>query len=103
MPLGWVVAIKPQPIRLRLMTVRGIMLRSRSVHFALLLGIFSAVVLAQSATITGTITDPDGGLVKDASIQFKNSSSSAMLRGTSSSKGEYSISLPAGTYDLSVA
>ena len=72
------------------------MLRSRSITFALLPGILSAVALAQSGVITGTITDPDGGVVKDASIQFKNSASSAVVRGTSSSKGEYSIALPHG-------
>jgi len=78
------------------------MLGLRSVTLALLFGILSSVALAQPAIIAGTVTDPDGGIVKDASIQFKNSSGSAMVRGTSSSKGEYSISLPAGTYDLSV-
>ena len=78
------------------------MLRLRSVSFALLPGILNAVALAQSATITGTITDPDGGAVKDAQIQAKNSASSAMVRATSSSNGEYSIVLPAGTYDFAV-
>jgi hypothetical protein len=59
--------------------------------------------LAQSATITGTIADPDGGIVKDAVVQAKNAATSAVLRGTGSPQGEYSLTLPAGTYDLSVA
>jgi hypothetical protein len=58
--------------------------------------------LAQSATITGTIADPDGGIVKDAVVQAKNAATSAVLRGTGSPQGEYSLTLPAGAYDLSV-
>ena len=79
------------------------MMRSRRTNFALLSCVLSSVALAQSATITGIITDPDGGVVKDALIQAKNAASSAVVRGTSSSKGEYSIALPPGTYDLAVA
>jgi hypothetical protein len=82
------------------------MLRLRLVTLALLPGILNAVALAQSAMVTvivtGTVTDPDGGVVKDALIQAKNTASSALVRGTSSSKGEYSISLRPGTYDLAV-
>jgi hypothetical protein len=82
------------------------MLGSRSVTLALLFCILNVAAQAQTATVTvivtGTITDPDGSIVKDASIQAKNSASSAVVRGTSSSKGEYSMALPAGTYDLAV-
>jgi len=78
------------------------MLRLRSTILAMLPGLLSAVALAQSATVSGTITDPDGGVVKDASIQAKNSAGGAVVRGVGSSKGEYSIALPAGTYDIAV-
>jgi carboxypeptidase family protein len=61
-----------------------------------------AIVLAQSATITGAINDPDGGSVKDAVIQATNSATKAVVRGTGPDKGEYSLALPAGTYDLTV-
>jgi hypothetical protein len=44
------------------------MLRLRSTTLAVMPGILNAVALAQSATVSGTITDPDGGVVKDAQI-----------------------------------
>jgi hypothetical protein len=61
-----------------------------------------AIALAQPASITGAITDPDGGVVKDALIQAKNATTSAVVRVTGSPKGEYTFALPAGTYDLAV-
>jgi hypothetical protein len=61
-----------------------------------------ASALAQSATIEGTVADPDGGPVKDAVIQAKNAATGAVLRGTGSLQGQYSLTLPAGTYELSV-
>jgi len=67
-----------------------------------LLACVRAMALAQSGTIHGMITDPDGGVVKDASIEAKNSATGAVVRGTGSAKGEYTLALPAGTYDLSV-
>src|SRR6185437_10483511 len=68
----------------------------------LAISVFSAIALAQPATVRGTVTDPDGGIVKDAVIQAKNTASSALVRGVGSSKGEYEFALPAGTYDLAV-
>jgi hypothetical protein len=60
------------------------------------------IALSQSATIAGVIADPDGGMVKDTLIQAKNSVTGAVVRVTGSPKGEYTLALPAGTYDLSV-
>jgi hypothetical protein len=63
----------------------------------------AVATLAQSqAVLTGNITDPDRGPVKDAIVQVTNSSTRAVLRTTSSAKGEYRLTLPAGTYDLAV-
>ena len=62
----------------------------------------SAAALAQTATITGAITDPDGGIVKDAVIEATNSSTRAVVRANGSGKGEFALALPAGTYDVSV-
>jgi len=59
--------------------------------------------LAQPASITGTISDPDRGAVKAAVIQAKNSATAAVTRATSSPQGEYSLSLAPGIYDLSIA
>jgi len=61
-----------------------------------------AIVAAQPATVTGTITDPDGGAVKEAVLQAKNVVTGAVERAASSAQGEYRLSLPPGTYDLVV-
>ena len=61
-----------------------------------------AVAFAQTSVITGAITDPDGGAVKDAVIQAKNSATGAVVRAIASPQGEYKLDLPAGTYDLAV-
>jgi len=65
-----------------------------------------ASMQAQTATITssitGSITDPDGGLVKDAVVQAKNTATGAVIRGINSPQGEYKLDLPPGTYDLAV-
>src|SRR6516165_5117789 len=62
----------------------------------------STIAWAQTATITGVITDPDGGVVKDASIQAKNSATGAITRATSSATGEYRLELAAGNYEIAV-
>jgi hypothetical protein len=63
---------------------------------------FLASLRAQS--ITGTVTDPDGGIVKDAIVEAKNTATRAVLRATSSLRGEYAFAqLPPGAYDLSIA
>ena len=57
---------------------------------------------ASTAVLSGTITDPDRGAVKDALVQFTNSATGKMVGTSSSASGEYSLSLPPGTYDLAV-
>ncbi len=70
---------------------------------AIVLVATAATALGQSATITGTVTDPDGGAVKDAILQARNAATKAVLSATSSPKGEYALSqLPPGAYDLSI-
>ena len=64
--------------------------------------LFPSVALAQTGVLSGVITDPDGGAVKEAAITLKSSSSGVLMRATSSAKGEYSVQLPPGTYELSV-
>ncbi|MBZ5632559.1 MAG: carboxypeptidase-like regulatory domain-containing protein [Acidobacteriia bacterium] len=78
---------------------------ARGVKYAqiFLTAAIQTVALAQPASITGTISDPDGGIVKDAVIQATNSATHAVVRGPGSPKGEYTLALPAGTYDLAVA
>jgi len=63
---------------------------------------WTALALAQPAAVTGAITDPDGGVVKTAVIEAKNQATGAVVRGTTSPQGEYTLALPPGTYDLAV-
>jgi hypothetical protein len=62
----------------------------------------AAAALAQTSSISGVITDPDGGVVKDAVVEAKNTANGSVVRGTSSAKGEYALRVAAGTYDLAV-
>ncbi len=57
----------------------------------------------RAATITGTITDPDGHGVASAPVQAKNTKTRALHKTTSSASGSYVFGgLPPGTYELSV-
>jgi hypothetical protein len=58
--------------------------------------------IAQTATLRGTITDPDGNPVKNAVVEAKNAAAGSTIRATSSERGEYQLQVPAGNYDLSV-
>jgi hypothetical protein len=53
-------------------------------------------------TITGRLTDPDGGPVPTASLQFKNTSNGAVSQTSSKADGSYTLALPPGTYDLTI-
>ena len=66
---------------------------------------FSALACAQDVrgTISGTVTNPDGGAVAGALVQAQHTTSGMIYKTESSGTGTYSISdLPAGTYELSV-
>ncbi|PWT98927.1 MAG: hypothetical protein C5B51_28395 [Terriglobia bacterium] len=54
-------------------------------------------------TITGTISDPAGAVVANATVEAKNTESGATYQAGSSNTGNYTLAqLPAGTYELSV-
>ena len=54
-------------------------------------------------TITGTLTDPDGGPVATARLQLKDLASGAVYQASSAANGSYTLTdLPAGTYDLTI-
>jgi hypothetical protein len=63
---------------------------------------FHFLALGQTVLVTGVVTDPDGGVVKDARVEAKDSSTGSLVRATSSGKGEYTLQLPAGTYNFGV-
>jgi hypothetical protein len=66
--------------------------------------IFSTCAFAQSSTfgtISGIITDPDGGVVSNIPVQAKNSQTGATQNTSTSASGAYTFSqLLPGTYEL---
>ena len=57
---------------------------------------------AQTATVSGTVTDSTGGYVSDATVTATSLATAAERTTTSTSTGFYSISnLPAGVYTIS--
>src|SRR4029077_11234306 len=62
----------------------------------------SAFAQSNQGTITGTISDPAGAVVPAAAIEVKNTGTGVLSRGGTSATGNYVISVPAGTYEISV-
>jgi hypothetical protein len=57
----------------------------------------------QTATITGTVSDPLGAAVESAAVQVKNAATGNVSRAVASRAGAYTLAnLPAGAYDISV-
>jgi len=53
-----------------------------------------------SASILGTVTDPAGGLVPNASIQVKNVATGQVQKAPTDAQGRYTIAnLPIGDYE----
>ena len=58
---------------------------------------------AKTATVTGTVTDPTGAVVPNATVVISNGSG-VKLTATANAQGTYVISgVPPGTYDLSIS
>ncbi|HTA44077.1 MAG TPA: TonB-dependent receptor [Bryobacteraceae bacterium] len=54
-------------------------------------------------SITGTITDPQGGVTPNAAIDVKNADTGELFHGGTSSTGNYVIPVPAGKYEMTVS
>jgi hypothetical protein len=64
------------------------------------------LMLAQSdrGTLTGTVADPAGALVPNASLSLKNIETGAVYEARTTETGNYTLAeLPAGNYVLTVA
>ena len=73
-------------------------------RFAAILMWFSGLALAQTGSLSGNVTDPNGDVVPTAQIQARNTTTGTVYKGASAAKGNFTISrLPAGTYDITVA
>jgi hypothetical protein len=68
--------------------------------FRILFTLVLAVTLR--AQVTGRVSDPDGGAVPTASLQFKNAATGVVYQAASKADGSYSVEPPAGTYDLTI-
>jgi len=73
-------------------------------HLPVLLFVSTATAFAQnSGTINGTVLDVAGDKVANAPIEATNRVTKAIYKAASSNEGAYTLLLPAGVYDLSVA
>ncbi len=68
----------------------------------LLLFALAAYGQGNQGSITGTITDPQGGVAPNASISVKNMDTGAVSQGGTSSTGNYVITVPTGKYEMTV-
>jgi len=66
------------------------------------LSVSIVLAFAQSdrGTLTGTIADPAGAVVPNASLEVKNVETGAVFQSGSTATGNYVFSLPRGTYEL---
>src|SRR5580692_7229383 len=65
--------------------------------------LFAAIASAQTASITGRITDPGGAVVPDATITAKSDESGASSGTHSNAEGYYTITaLPPGKYSVNI-
>ena len=72
-------------------------------RFAAIFLSLASLVSAQTGSLRGNVTDPDGDGVPTAQIQARNTTTGTVYKGASAAKGVYTIPrLPAGTYDITV-
>src|SRR5271170_4422824 len=62
-----------------------------------------AFAQSNQGTITGTISDPAAAVVPGAQLEVKNTATGVVYRGGTSGTGNYVLSVPAGTYEISVS
>ncbi len=74
----------------------------RFVVTAVLLASVCAFAQSNQGTITGTISDPAGAVVAGAAIEVKNVETGVISRSGTSNTGNYVVSVPAGTYEITV-
>src|SRR5690348_4047888 len=74
------------------------------VFFFCALGVVSGLAQINRANLNGTVTDPSGAVVPNATVEVVAPDTGFTRRATTGSSGVYSItSLPVGTYNLTVS
>src|SRR6185437_5584645 len=84
---------------------QGGSMRNRLVAAALFLAFGTLLAFGQGATgtITGIVTDQQGAVVPNATVQAKNQDTGTVYAGASSGTGNFTITqLPPGQYELTV-
>jgi Carboxypeptidase regulatory-like domain/TonB dependent receptor len=78
------------------------MTRGISAIAGLLLFALAAFGQGNRGSLTGTITDPQGGVTPNASVDVKNQDTGELFHGGASSTGNYVVPVPVGKYQLTV-
>ncbi|MGD1092833.1 MAG: TonB-dependent receptor [Bryobacteraceae bacterium] len=74
------------------------------VCFVLLVGVICAPLMAQTATVVGTVTDASGAVVPDADVQFRNVETGQVRSTKTDGNGSYSLpQMNVGNYEARVA
>jgi Carboxypeptidase regulatory-like domain/TonB dependent receptor-like, beta-barrel len=81
----------------------NVALRAVCIVASLLLYALAAFGQGNRGSITGTITDPQGGVTPNASVDVKNVDTGELFHGGTSNTGNYVIPVPVGKYELTVA
>ncbi len=76
--------------------------RGISAIAGLLLFALAAFGQGNRGSLTGTITDPQGGVTPNASIDVKNQDTGELFHGGASNTGNYLVPVPVGKYQLTV-
>ncbi|MBZ5634610.1 MAG: TonB-dependent receptor [Acidobacteriia bacterium] len=77
-------------------------MRSLSTLFSIFLIAVGVFGQANNGRITGTISDPAGAVIPAAAVEVKNMDTGVVSRGGASETGNYVISVPSGSYELTV-
>src|SRR5437016_13213573 len=69
-----------------------------------LAAVLSAAMFAQTASVTGRVTDPGGAVVPDATVTVQSTTSGVSTTAKSNDEGYYSVpALNPGAYDVTVS
>src|ERR1700722_5281443 len=96
-------ALEDVLLRIKL-SVRGGLLMRFKIAGCYLLYALAAFAQTDRGTITGTVSDPAGAVVPNASVEARNEGTSVVFKAATTNTGNYTLSsLPVGTYEISVS